>query len=174
MSTNKSKTQAENPEQTGIHDQAGNSDQIDNLAQKPNPAQADHLEPVINSDELDNQPTTNNLAIASNESEQAVQFINQEVLNQTVTPITGMSKPLVDQAAAMMVQDMQSFLQGNEQILTVATAKALAYSLDASDPAKQAAGLATLTAINGVMVSLTTYSTGIGTAAAAIASEFNG
>lgn len=54
------------------------------------------------------------------ETQNAVEFINKTVLKPDVTPINGTAKPMVDQAVGMMVQDLQSFLKGFEQIGLVA------------------------------------------------------
>lgn len=57
------------------------------------------------------------------ETENAVKFINEAVLQPDVKPIAGTAAPMVDQAVGMMVQDLQSFLKGFEQIGLVALAK---------------------------------------------------
>lgn len=102
-------------------------------------------------------------------SENAVKFINNEVLTPSVTPIVGTAKPLVDQAAAMMIQDAQSFLHGNEQILTVALAKASAMALD---PATAATGNAALVSLTALLEKLPVFSTAVGVSATAIVSGF--
>lgn len=101
--------------------------------------------------------------------DQEVEFINKEVLQPVVTPITGLAKPMADQAAAMMIQDMQSFLQGTEQVLTIAIAKAAALMLDEKTIP---AGTAALAAYTGVLTELTTFSTAVGLSATTIASGF--
>lgn len=108
---------------------------------------------------------------ATTPTEQEVEFINAEVLQPDVTPITGMAKPMADQAAAMMIQDTQSFLQSNEQVLTIAIAKAAALMLN---EATAATGQAALTAYATFLTSLATYSGTVGSTATAIASEFQG
>lgn len=108
---------------------------------------------------------------ATTPTEQEVEFINAEVLQPEVTPITGMAKPLADQAAAMMIQDTQSFLQSNEQVLTIAIAKAAALMLN---EATAATGQAALQEYATFLTSLSTYSAAVGTTATAIASEFQG
>lgn len=104
-------------------------------------------------------------------TEQEVEFINAQVLQPEVTPITGMAKPLADQAAAMMIQDMQSFLQGNEQVLTIAIAKAAAMMLN---EATAPTGKEALQEYAEFLTKLAGYSTIIGTSATKIASEFQG
>lgn len=139
---------------------------------------ADDAEATIDKGDLDKPEietvTTDTAIVATTAMEHTVQFVNQEVLNATITPMNGMAKPMVNQAAAMMVQDVQTFLQGNEQILTVAIAKAISYTLDSSDPAKQAAGTATIGIITGLLTSLNEFSASVGETATTIASEFNG
>ena len=103
----------------------------------------------------------------------AVEFTNKQVLQPDVKPMTGMAKPLVDQAAAMMIQDVGSYLQANEQILIMATAKALALIMS-EDPLKQKAGAAGMTAITTLQAELPVFAAAIGTTATAIAAEFEG
>lgn len=118
-------------------------------------------------DKTGNTPATE----AATVTEQEVEFINAEVLQPTVTPITGMAKPMADQAAAMMIQDMQSFLQGNEQVLTIAIAKAAALMLD---PETEETGEKALNAYAAFLGKLSDYSGKIGKSAAGIASDFQG
>lgn len=57
-------------------------------------------------------------------SEEAVIFVNNEVLAvPTTTPMTGASKIMIDQATGMMVQDLQSFLKGFEQLGLIAVSR---------------------------------------------------
>jgi tellurite resistance protein len=95
-------------------------------------------------------------------------FINEQVLNQTVTPMTGSAKPLADQAAAMMIQDMRSFLQGTEQMMFMAISKAAAQVLKTD-------GLEGKNALNifkEVLKDLPEFAEKIGGAAALISKEF--
>ena len=57
------------------------------------------------------------------ETENAVDFINETVLQPEVKPIIGTATPMIEQAVGMMVQDLQIFLKGFEQISLVALAK---------------------------------------------------
>lgn len=57
------------------------------------------------------------------QAENAITFINKEVLEPEAKPMSGMANPMIDQAAGMMAQDLQSFLKGFEQIGLVALAK---------------------------------------------------
>lgn len=124
---------------------------------------------MTDSDTTEQDETTSEAGSAVTSTEQEVQFINSMVLQPEVTPITGLAKPLVDQAAAMMIQDAQSFLQGNEQMFTIAIAKAAAMVLN---PATAETGTAALTTYAGFLKGLATFSTQIGTAATGIASGF--
>lgn len=79
-----------------------------------------------------------------------------------------LAKPLADQAAAMMVQDMRSFLQGTEQILTIAIAKALAEVVQ-SDGAR---GTTALETCKKFLKDLPDFAKGIGSAASEITNDF--
>lgn len=125
-----------------------------------------------NTEQDDTTPTpAPNSVPAVTPTEQEVQFINAEVLQPQVTPITGMAKPLADQAAAMMIQDTQSFLQGNEQVLTIAIAQAAALMLNETTAAT---GKAALEEYAKFLGELATYSAQVGTTASGIASSFQG
>lgn len=93
--------------------------------------------------------------------EEAVEFTNTAVLDPTrglsgtILP-TGMqvgANVLAEQAGAMMIEDMRSFLQGAEMILLPAIARALNQTLMA-DPA----GAVALSQIETVMASLSQFS----------------
>lgn len=90
----------------------------------------------------------------------AVQFTNEAVLDPTkglsgtILP-TGMqvgANALADQAGAMMIQDVRSFLQSMEMIMVPAAALALSELLE-GDPA----GAETLTLIQTTMEGLATF-----------------
>ena len=102
----------------------------------------------------------------------AVKFINRQVLKPEVKPITGTAKTMADQAAAMMIEDMRSFLQGTEQILTAALAKAAAQALN-PDPTIAATGQAALASLSTVLGDLPVFAQGIGDAATTIAYRFD-
>ncbi|MBK1897327.1 hypothetical protein [Chryseobacterium paridis] len=56
--------------------------------------------------------------------EKAVVFVNTEVLSPpTADPMLGAAKIMIDQSTGMMVQDLQSFLKGFEQVGLVALTK---------------------------------------------------
>jgi hypothetical protein len=93
--------------------------------------------------------------------EQAVQFTNKEVLAPTwnlpptIKP-TGMdvgANALAEQAGAMMIEDMRTFLQSTEMVLVPATAKALSEALEGNP-----AGAATIALIDAMLTSIAAYS----------------
>ena len=118
-------------------------------------------------------------------AEKSVHFINAEVLDPPVQGNISFVGPYLDQTLAMAAEDARSFVQGAEQILLVALAKALAMALGeggaleapsgatsplpdddqsgpeapAGQPAPSSGTAQTtgLTAIQGMMASLTTF-----------------
>ncbi|MDR6514461.1 hypothetical protein [Chryseobacterium camelliae] len=76
-------------------------------------------------DENNNETTApQETANAVTPAEQTVQFINAEVLAPpTASPMSGMAKVMIDQSAGMMVQDLQSFLKGFEQLGLIALSR---------------------------------------------------
>lgn len=63
-------------------------------------------------------------ATPANPTEEAVVFINKEVLSPpTAQPMTGAAKVMIDQSTGMMVQDLQSFLKGFEQVGLIALSR---------------------------------------------------
>ncbi len=102
--------------------------------------------------------------------QQNVAFINQQVLQPVSKPMDGGSKMIADQAAALMVEDMRSFLQGCEQILTVAMAKAAAL---ATNPATVSEGTVAIQSVTTAMAALPTYATNIAGSAGSIISAFS-
>ncbi len=118
-------------------------------------------------------------------AEKSVHFINAEVLDPPAQGGISFVGPYLDQTLAMAAEDARSFVQGAEQILLVALAKALAMALgeggaveaqsgvtsstpdqgasgpetpaNQSTPPPVAAQTTGLTAIQGMMVSLSTF-----------------
>jgi len=93
--------------------------------------------------------------------EQAVKFTNTEVLAPTqglpnsIMP-TGMdvgANALAEQAGAMMIEDMRTYLQSTEMVLVPATAKALSEALEGNP-----AGAATIALIDAMLTSIAAYS----------------
>lgn len=68
--------------------------------------------------------TQNTDAQTNTPFEESVVFVNSEVLTPpTATPMTGASKIMTDQATGMMMQDLQSFLKGFEQLSLIAVSR---------------------------------------------------
>ncbi|MFK7796597.1 MAG: hypothetical protein AB8E82_04025 [Aureispira sp.] len=102
----------------------------------------------------------------------AVEFVNAQVLQTKVTNSGFSAHPLVDQATAMMVQDVRTFLQGSEQMTMAALGKAMGMAVS-SDPTEQAAGLAAIATIGNLMKNLSTAAAEIGSTASSIKKGFN-
>ena len=107
--------------------------------------------------------------------EQAVQFTNAEVLAPTkglpgeIMP-TGMdvgANALAEQAGAMMIEDMRTYLQSTEMVLVPATAKALSEALEGNP-----AGAVTIGLIDAMLVSIAAYSAVIITNAGKASADF--
>jgi hypothetical protein len=113
-------------------------------------------------------------------AEKSVHFINAEVLDPPAQGDLSFVGPYLDQTLAMAAEDARSFVQGAEQILLIALAKALKMALaggaevavqageagsparlDASAPAHPTpsveVGTNGLAAIQGMMASLSTF-----------------
>ncbi len=116
------------------------------------------------SENLDNQAY---ITETSTEPYSSVEFINQQVLQPDVKPIMGTSKVMADQAAAMMIQDVETFLQGNEQMMTVAAGAAIALVLAGDENGEK-----TLTQLGNWLVTINTYAAGVGVTATEIAATF--
>ena len=98
----------------------------------------------------------------------AVTFTNSQVLDPPSASDLDMgAKTLADQAAAMMIQDMRTYLQSIEMVMVPATAEAIALIL-AGNPNGETA----LTAIEKFMGTLPGYATGIATAAGSVTTDF--
>lgn len=102
--------------------------------------------------------------------QQNVEFINQQVLQPINQPMDTGSRLIAEQAAALMVEDMRSFLQGCEQILTIAMAQAAKL---ATNEATVAQGTVAITSVTQAMAALPTYATNIATSAGCIVSAFS-
>ncbi|WP_312993751.1 hypothetical protein [Chryseobacterium flavum] len=60
----------------------------------------------------------------STPAEEAVVFVNTEVLSPPkASPMGGVAKVMIEQSAGMMVQDLQSFLKGFEQVGLIALSR---------------------------------------------------
>ncbi|PWN72324.1 hypothetical protein C1631_006920 [Chryseobacterium phosphatilyticum] len=63
-------------------------------------------------------------ADATTPAEKAVVFVNSEVLAPPkASPMTGVAKVMIEQSTGMMVQDLQSFLKGFEQVGLIALSR---------------------------------------------------
>lgn len=63
-------------------------------------------------------------ANATTPAEKAVVFVNSEVLAPPkASPMTGVTKVMIEQSTGMMVQDLQSFLKGFEQVGLIALSR---------------------------------------------------
>lgn len=122
------------------------------------------------STDSDSGSTTSTSSPGMTASENAVEFINNAVLNPTATSMANTSKPMVDQAAGMMIQDARAFLQSNEQIMTAAMAKAAAMMLV---PATSAEGATAMAALTAALTTLAAFSATVGTTAAGIITDFD-
>lgn len=71
-----------------------------------------------------NSETKETKAVATTPAEKAVEFVNAEVLSPpTASPMGGVAKVMIEQSAGMMVQDLQSFLKGFEQVGLIALSR---------------------------------------------------
>lgn len=102
----------------------------------------------------------------------SVTFINENNLQPDVKPIHGTAKTMADQAAAMMIQDARSFMQGSEQVYMMATAKALAMALSQSSKDQKTAKQA-LKQIFRCQGKIVEFSTGVGSLACNISKNFD-
>ena len=115
------------------------------------------------------QNSNSTASLGLQQAEDAVTFIQQKVLNPSGPSNLNFAKPIADQAAAMMVQDLRSFLQGTEQILMVALAKAAALTL--AEPTQET-GTQAIQDLTKIMTELPKFVKGIGTEASTLASNF--
>ncbi|WP_027381238.1 hypothetical protein [Chryseobacterium daeguense] len=75
-------------------------------------------------DENNNETTQPQAPAANTPAETAVEFVNAEVLAPpTASPMGGVAKVMIEQSAGMMVQDLQSFLKGFEQVGLIALSR---------------------------------------------------
>jgi hypothetical protein len=75
-------------------------------------------------DENNNETTGSQTPTASTPAEKAVEFVNAEVLSPpTAAPMGGIAKVMIEQSTGMMVQDLQSFLKGFEQVGLIALSR---------------------------------------------------
>ncbi|AZB10648.1 hypothetical protein EG344_18315 [Chryseobacterium sp. G0162] len=74
--------------------------------------------------ELNSEKTQSQAVEAITPAEKAVVFVNSEVLAPPkASPMTGVTKVMIEQSTGMMVQDLQSFLKGFEQVGLIALSR---------------------------------------------------
>lgn len=74
--------------------------------------------------ELNSETPQSQAANATTPAEKAVVFVNSEVLAPPkASPMTGVTKVMIEQSTGMMVQDLQSFLKGFEQVGLIALSR---------------------------------------------------
>ena len=75
-------------------------------------------------DENNNETAESQQANATTPAEKAVVFVNSEVLAPPkASPMGGVAKVMIEQSTGMMVQDLQSFLKGFEQVGLIALSR---------------------------------------------------
>lgn len=75
-------------------------------------------------DENNNETQASPQANPTNPAEDAVVFINTEVLSPPkASPMGGIATVMIEQSTGMMVQDLQSFLKGFEQVGLIALSR---------------------------------------------------
>ncbi|MFY1046122.1 hypothetical protein [Chryseobacterium sp. GP-SGM7] len=75
-------------------------------------------------DEINSETALSQQAEAQTATEKSVQFINAEVLAPPeASPMGGITKVMIEQSTGMMVQDLQSFLKGFEQLGLIAISR---------------------------------------------------
>ena len=104
----------------------------------------------------------------------AIEFVSEHVLQPDVKPMTNTSKLMADQAAAMMIQDMRGFLQGSEQFLLAAIAKAVAMTMS-PNPEERQRGTDALEKLKSLLTeTLPKFADAIGESAGKITKNFDG
>lgn len=102
----------------------------------------------------------------------SINFIESKVLNPSTPPTTLSAKAIADQSAAMMVQDMRSFLQANQQVITIGLGKAIALSVNSKDPSLQKGGIEAIGALERLLMTMPQFAKSIETIANSILTEF--
>jgi hypothetical protein len=116
-----------------------------------------------------NETITPTLSPGLQEVLDTVTQVQAKVLQPLPVTYANLAKPMADQAAGMMVQDLSTFLHGTEQIMMVAIAKAAAMMLI---PPTQETGIKAMKHLQELMLDLPKFAKGIGDEAAAISKEF--
>jgi hypothetical protein len=100
-----------------------------------------------------------------------IEAVYQHLIQANPELATAASRIMAHQTAALMLEDMRSFLQGSEQLLLIALAKAaqLATAEKTSDQGKVALG-----SVTEALQGLTLFAREITTAAHSVATAFDG
>lgn len=99
----------------------------------------------------------------------AVSFNRQTLTAASASSAGATADAAGEQAAALMVEDLRSYMQGSEQMVLAASGQAMAMLLD---PATQETGTAALTALAAYQTSLIAFAGEVVTTAGAIKGEF--
>lgn len=101
--------------------------------------------------------------------ESAVSFNKQALTAASASSAGATADAAGEQAAALMVEDLRSYMQGSEQMVLATSGQAMAMLLD---PATQETGTAALTALAVFQTSLIAFAGEVVTTAGAIKGEF--
>lgn len=107
-----------------------------------------------------------------NKIKDAVVFTESKIQNPEISPNYVSAKALADQSAGMMLQDMRTFLQTNEQVITIGIGKAIALSLDSKNTTAQKGGIEALAAIERLMMRLPQFAQSVEQTANSILTQF--
>lgn len=101
--------------------------------------------------------------------ERAVSFNRQTLTAASASSAGATADAAGEQAAALMVEDLRSYMQGSEQLVMAASGKAMAMLLD---PATQETGTAALAALTAYQTQLIVFAGGVVSTAGAIKGDF--
>lgn len=105
------------------------------------------------------------------ESSDSFQAVNQQLLQTNPQLASAASRLMANQTAALMLEDMRCFLQGSEQLLFVALAKAAHLATEETTTEQ---GKAALSAVTDALQGLTGFARELTAAASAVATAFDG
>lgn len=98
-----------------------------------------------------------------------LEIIDNRVLDAKVKNYLGTGKPIVDQSAALMVEDTRAFVQGMEQVFMMAMSKATSMLLDAKT---MKTGAEAMGYIQSAMKFLPAYTVQMGESAAEVVNNW--
>lgn len=104
------------------------------------------------------------------ESSDSFQAVNQQLLQTNPQLAAAASRLMANQTAALMLEDMRCFLQGSEQVLLVALAKAARLATEETSTEQ---GKAALNAVTDALQGLTGFARELTAAASAVATAFD-